>query len=73
MTTTRAQGYVAAGACVDEHTLDQLVIYMALAQNHSVVKGPARAMISSLHVQTAVEMSKFGCKWVCGEGRVGSR
>ncbi len=54
--TDHYQGYTRAGACVDEHSLDQLVIYMALARGRSAVKGPPRAMVSSLHVETAVHM-----------------
>lgn len=44
---------------MDEHSLDQLVIYMALAHGKSTVKGPPRAMITSLHVETAVHMGAW--------------
>jgi hypothetical protein len=67
------QAYARAGACVDEHTLDQLVIYMALARKgRSVVKGPPRRMISSLHVETAVHMGTwwFAVGWRLEPGRL---
>jgi len=48
----------AAGACVDEHTLDQLVMYMALAQGTSRVLGPPRSFLSSNHVATAIRITE---------------
>jgi len=49
------------GACVDEYTADQLVLYMALAGNHpyndsSLLVEPANAN-SSLHIATAIKIS----------------
>ena len=44
------------GACVDEHTLDQLIIFMALCSGESRVRGPAPPY-KSLHVPTAVHFA----------------
>lgn len=49
---------------MDEHSLDQLIIYMALAQGQSRVRGPPRGMVTSLHVATAVHMGT--CVRTCG-------
>lgn len=46
---------IEAGACVDEHMQDQLVVFQALANGTSVVKG--RDGNGTLHAQTA--------RWVC--------
>jgi len=50
--------YHTAGACVDEHTLDQLLIYMALAEGTSRVRGPPQSMITSEHVATAIHVTQ---------------
>lgn len=47
-----------SGACVDEHTMDQVIIYMALADGVSQVKGPAKEARTSLHVETAIHMGE---------------
>lgn len=43
-----------AGGCVDEHTMDQLVLYMALAHGRSEIICNAPTSISSLHLDTAI-------------------
>ena len=47
-----------SGTCVDEHSMDQVIIYMALAQGRSCVKGPGKEARTSLHVDTAIHMGK---------------
>lgn len=49
-------GYHSAGACVDEHALDQILIYMALAKGTSRVRGPPRVMMTSKHMPTAIHV-----------------
>lgn len=46
-----------AGGCVDEHTMDQLVIYMALAHGKSAVVCNAPTSISSMHLETAIHFT----------------
>ena len=48
--------YHSAGACVDEHTLDQMLIYMALAEGTSRVRGPPHVMMTSEHMPTAIHV-----------------
>jgi RNA 3'-terminal phosphate cyclase (ATP) len=43
-----------AGGCVDEHTLDQLIIFMALAKGKSRLLCPGSSSITSQHVETAI-------------------
>ena len=43
---------------MDEHTLDQLLIYMALAEGTSRVRGPPQSMITSEHVATAIHVTQ---------------
>lgn len=50
--------YHTAGACVDEHTLDQLLVWMALAKGRSCVRGPPQSMITSEHVATAIHVTQ---------------
>lgn len=46
---------VVNGVCVDEHTQDQLIIYMALADGESrIVTGPL-----TLHTQTAIHFCQL--------------
>jgi hypothetical protein len=51
-----------AGACVDEHMMDQLILYMALAKKGAIsrVRGPATR--GSLHVETAIHV----CEQILG-------
>eukprot|EP00055_Hartaetosiga_balthica_P011799 m.55071 g.55071 ORF g.55071 m.55071 type:complete len:368 (-) comp7737_c0_seq2:1566-2669(-) len=45
------------GGCVDEHAMDQIIIFMALAKGHSsVLCGPI-----SLHTQTAIWIAETFC------------
>ena len=44
------------GGAVDEHTMDQLVLYMALAAGESRVLCNAPTSISSLHLETAIQL-----------------
>jgi RNA 3'-terminal phosphate cyclase (ATP) len=46
-----------AGGCVDEHTMDQLIIYMALAHGKSAVICNAPTSISSMHLDTAIHFT----------------
>jgi RNA 3'-terminal phosphate cyclase (ATP) len=43
---------LSSGACVDEHTADQLIIYAALAEGESELLVAPKSEISSLHLQT---------------------
>lgn len=43
---------LASGACVDEHTADQLIVFMALAKGTSRLLAPPRGMLTSLHLET---------------------
>merc|ERR1711988_320439 len=65
----------AAGGAVDEHIMDQLVIYMAMAKGRSSVLCNGRTSISSLHLETATKLTKqitgvqfslTPCEGVCG-------
>lgn len=48
---------VNAGACIDEHTADQILLYMALAAGTSqILVGPQTA-ISSLHMETVISVA----------------
>jgi RNA 3'-terminal phosphate cyclase len=51
-----AKACLDAGACVDEHMIDQLILPMALAQGTSRVRGPPKRLITSLHLETAIHM-----------------
>lgn len=55
---------LASGACADEHTVDQLVIFMALAKGRSRLLAPPRSMLSTLHLETvaAVAAEMTGAK-----------
>eukprot|EP00931_Biecheleriopsis_adriatica_P045971 TRINITY_DN26363_c0_g1_i1.p1 TRINITY_DN26363_c0_g1~~TRINITY_DN26363_c0_g1_i1.p1 ORF type:complete len:964 (-),score=188.66 TRINITY_DN26363_c0_g1_i1:217-2781(-) len=46
-----------AGGAIDEHLMDQLVIYMALADGKSSVVCNGRTSISSLHLETAAAVA----------------
>jgi RNA 3'-phosphate cyclase len=49
-------------ACVDEHTADQLLIYMALAGGESQITCAPRCENSSLHIETVMRVvSDLGC------------
>jgi RNA 3'-phosphate cyclase len=49
-------------ACVDEHTADQLLIYMALASGESQITCAPRCENSSLHIETVMRVvSDLGC------------
>ena len=49
-------------ACVDEHTADQLLIYMALASGESQITCAPRRENSSLHIETVMRVvSDLGC------------
>lgn len=41
---------------MDAHTIDQLILPMALAQGTSRVRGPPKRLIASLHLETAIHM-----------------
>jgi RNA 3'-terminal phosphate cyclase (ATP) len=47
---------VSTGCCVDEHTADQLLLYMAHAQGQSRVKCAPEGTSSSLHIATCVKI-----------------
>ena len=36
----QVRALLASGACVDEHTADQLIVYMALAEGTSAMRAP---------------------------------
>ena len=44
------------GGAVDEHTMDQLILYMALATGESRVLCNAPTSITSLHLETAIQL-----------------
>lgn len=71
----------ASGACVDEHTMDQLVIYMVLAKGRSRIVGPPPPLFTSIHLETGVHISTLftgvgfeqgvtdkGCRFIECEG-----
>lgn len=47
----------AAGGAIDEHLMDQVVLYMALAKGRSSVLCNGKTSISSQHLETAVELT----------------
>lgn len=47
---------LASGACLDEHTADQLVVYLALCPAASQITCAPRTSCSSLHLETAVHI-----------------
>lgn len=46
---------------MDEYTLDQLVIFMALARGHSRVRCPKPSSISSEHLPTTIHFTQLLC------------
>jgi RNA 3'-terminal phosphate cyclase (ATP) len=51
---------VDSGACIDEHTADQLVVYMALAAGESrLLVAPRDPQESSLHLESALRVAKI--------------
>jgi RNA 3'-terminal phosphate cyclase (ATP) len=46
-----------SNACVDEHTCDQLLIYMALASGRSQILCAPVCDKSSLHIETVIKMA----------------
>eukprot|EP01105_Mastigella_eilhardi_P011711 TRINITY_DN2690_c0_g1_i2.p1 TRINITY_DN2690_c0_g1~~TRINITY_DN2690_c0_g1_i2.p1 ORF type:complete len:519 (-),score=107.20 TRINITY_DN2690_c0_g1_i2:631-2187(-) len=50
-----------SGGCVCEYTMDQLAIFMALAQGHSRVLCPRTSSISSQHLPTAIHFTQLLC------------
>jgi len=46
-----------SGACVDEHMMDQLVVFMALAKGKSCVIGPPPSHFTTIHLQTGVHIT----------------
>ena len=48
---------LSSGASVDEHTADQLVVYMALAHGTSRMRAPPAASLTSLHLPTALHFA----------------
>ena len=51
-----------SNACVDEHTADQLLVYMAMARGESQIICAPRCDNSSLHIETVMQVvSDFGC------------
>lgn len=55
-----------SGGCVDEHTLDQLIIFMALAKGKSRLLCPKKSSITSQHVKTAIHFAELlsGAKFI---------
>ena len=47
---------VSSGCCVDEHTADQLLLYMAHAPGRSSIKCAPAGSASSLHIATVVQI-----------------
>ena len=58
-----------AGGTVCEHTMDQLIVFMALARGTSKVLCPGRTSISSMHLPTAVHFCSLltGAKFTLTE------
>jgi RNA 3'-terminal phosphate cyclase (ATP) len=48
-------------ACVDEHTADQLLLYMALAAGKSQIVCAPRGAASSLHIETVMKIVSDMC------------
>lgn len=57
LATTRLCEAWNAGGCVDEHTMDQLIMYMALAHGKSAVICNAPTSITSMHLETAIHFT----------------
>ena len=53
-TNTRYRSHTLSGACVDESTADQLIVYMALSCSPSCILCEPTDEESSLHLQTAI-------------------
>ena len=47
---------IRSGACFDEHTADQMLVYMALADGVSTISCCPRTAASSLHIETAMKI-----------------
>ena len=45
------------GGCTDEHSMDQLIIYMALASSPSQIPPPGPTSITSQHLETAIHFT----------------
>lgn len=50
-----------AGGCVDEYLMDQLIIFMALANGTSQILCPRTTSISSRHLDTAIYFAELLC------------
>jgi len=48
-----------SGACVDEHTADQLVLFMAFASATSMIRIPKQTLQSSKHLETSIHIAKL--------------
>ena len=62
-----------SGACVDEHTADQLLLYMSLAEGESRILCASIGEQSSLHIETVIKIaselggSKFSTEDILGD------
>eukprot|EP01125_Pyxidicula_operculata_P008651 TRINITY_DN2883_c0_g1_i6.p1 TRINITY_DN2883_c0_g1~~TRINITY_DN2883_c0_g1_i6.p1 ORF type:complete len:332 (-),score=105.02 TRINITY_DN2883_c0_g1_i6:1769-2764(-) len=50
-----------SGGTVDEHVMDQIIIFMALSSTPSTVLCPKKSSISSKHLETAIHFSELLC------------
>ena len=53
-----------SGGCVDEHMMDQLIVFMALcpaSRGTSRVLCPKPSSISSMHLETAIHFAQLLC------------
>ena len=48
-----------SGGCVDEYTMDQLIIFMALAKGKSSVLCAGETSMASLHLETAIHFTQI--------------
>ena len=57
---------LSSGACVDEHTTDQILVFMALAQGRSTVRCRSAASWTSQHIPTAMALLEqvTGCEFI---------
>ena len=53
------EGLLASGACACEHTADQLIVYMALADGKSRLRAPPAKSTTSMHLPTVIHFAQL--------------
>ena len=64
-----------SGACVDEHTADQLIVFAALAEGATELLVAPRTAKSSVHLETVIHFASLitGARMECVEQEGGCR